>query len=57
MIWDSFDAFLHMGGYGLYVWGAYAVTAIGLAIEVVLLGARRRRTLRVLANLHRMENQ
>jgi len=57
MIWDSFDAFLHMGGYGLYVWGAYAVTAIGLAIEVVLLGARRRRTLRVLATLHRMENQ
>jgi len=56
MIWDSLEAFLRMGGYGLYVWGSYAVTAAGLAIEIALLASRRRRTLRTLAELHRMEN-
>jgi len=57
MNWGSLDAFIHMGGYGLYVWGAYLVTAAGLAIEVALLAARRRRTLRMLARMHGMENQ
>ena len=57
MNWGSLDAFLHMGGYGLYVWGSYLVTAAGLAIEIALLVARRRRTLRMLAGMHGMENQ
>ncbi len=33
--------FLAMGGYGFYVWGAYGVTAIVIAIELVSLRARR----------------
>jgi heme exporter protein CcmD len=37
MIWDSFSAFLHMGGYGLYVWGSFGVTALLLALETGLL--------------------
>ena len=45
MQWGSVSEFLAMGGYGLYVWGAYAVTAAVLAAEVVTL-ARRGRTLR-----------
>ena len=40
MNWNSFDQFLHMGGYGLYVWGSYGVTALLLAAEGLL--ARRR---------------
>ncbi|OFZ71787.1 MAG: heme exporter protein CcmD [Betaproteobacteria bacterium RBG_16_64_9] len=52
MNWGSFDAFVAMGGYGLYVWGSYLVTAAGLAIETALLIARRRRTLRMLERLH-----
>ena len=36
--------FLAMGGYALYVWGAYAVTFALLAIEVVLLLKRKRET-------------
>mgnify|MGYP001371783766 FL=1 len=52
MNWGSVDAFVAMGGYGLYVWGSYLVTAAGLAIEIALLVARRRRTLRMLARLH-----
>jgi len=57
MNWSSFDAFVSMGGYGLYVWGSYLVTAAGLAIEIALLAARRRRTLRMLARLHGAESQ
>ncbi len=45
MNWGSLDAFLAMGGYGFYVWGSYAMTAVLLAVEVILL-TRRHRTLR-----------
>jgi heme exporter protein D len=45
MQWGSVSEFVAMGGYGLYVWGAYAVTAAVVAAEVVAL-ARRARTLR-----------
>jgi heme exporter protein D len=34
--------FLAMGGYALYVWGAYGVTVLLLAIEVFLLRRRSR---------------
>ena len=37
-------AFFAMGGYALYVWGAYGVTFALLAIEVVLLMKRKRET-------------
>ncbi len=39
---------LDMGGYAVYVWGSYGVTAALMAVEVVAL-ARGRRTL-----LHRL---
>ena len=44
MQWGSVSEFLAMGGYGLYVWGAYAVTAVVIAAEVAAL-IRRGRTL------------
>ena len=34
MIWESWDAFWAMGGYGLYVWGSYAMTALVLLLEM-----------------------
>jgi heme exporter protein D len=34
---------LHLGGYGLYVWGAYGVTFALLAIEVVVLRKRAKK--------------
>ena len=37
--------FLDMGGHGFYVWTAYGITALALAIEIAMLRARRRRTL------------
>ena len=56
MNWGSFDAFLHMGGYGLYVWGSYAVTALCLIAELWVL-ARRKRTLhKQLTQMLRLKN-
>ncbi len=40
MNWGSPEAFFHMGGYGLFVWGSYGLTAILMLIEPVL-AARR----------------
>ncbi len=42
MIWHSASDFFAMGGYGLYVWGSYAV-AVGLMVVEPLL-ARHRHT-------------
>ncbi len=40
MNWHSLDEFLHMGGYGLYVWGSYLVTALCIAAELLMLRSR-----------------
>ena len=42
MIWQSWSDFWAMGGYGLYVWGSYAVTLGLIATEVVMLALRKR---------------
>ena len=41
MSWASWSDFLAMGGYALYVWGSYAVTAGLIAVEVIVLLVRR----------------
>jgi heme exporter protein D len=48
MQWGSVSEFFAMGGYGLYVWGAYAATALVIGAEVVTL-IRCGRTLRARA--------
>lgn len=45
MQWGSASEFFAMGGYALYVWGSYAVTAALIAVEIVA-QVRRGRTLR-----------
>jgi heme exporter protein D len=45
MSWQSWEHFLSMGGYGLYVWGSYAVTLALIAAEIVLVAKRRRNVL------------
>ena len=35
MIWNSWSEFWAMGGYGLYVWGSFGVTALCLALEMI----------------------
>lgn len=45
MNWNSFDDFMAMGGYGLYVWGAYALVLLLMLLEPVLAEQRHRRAL------------
>jgi len=42
MSWATWTDFFVMGGYWLYVWGSYAVTAALISIEVALLSLRKR---------------
>jgi heme exporter protein D len=45
MNWGSVGEFFAMGGYGLYVWGAYAVCLAALLIEPWLARRQRRQAL------------
>lgn len=46
---DAIREFLAMGGYALYVWGAYGLSAAVLAFNAVVPRIRERQLLRVLA--------
>ena len=48
MNWGSVSEFLAMGGYGEFVWGSFGVTAVCIALELVVVSARRRAALRAL---------
>ena len=53
MQWESWSAFWHMGGAGPFVWGSYAVTALLIVGELILVGRRRKDTVRRLLRLRR----
>ena len=53
MEWESWQAFWSMGGNGLFVWGSYAVTAILIVVELVLVLRRRKQTVLGLLRLRR----
>lgn len=42
MNWSSASDFFAMGGYALYVWGAFGMTAAVIGLEIAQLAARRR---------------
>ena len=42
MKWGSFSNFADMGGYALYVWGAYFMTVVCIVVELIGLARRRR---------------
>ena len=48
MNWHGAADFFAMGGYGLYVWGAYAVTAACLLAEPVIVAMRHAQARRAL---------
>jgi heme exporter protein D len=50
MIWNSWSDFLAMGGYGLYVWGSFGVTAAAIAAEMWSVAARRKALLTTLTH-------
>lgn len=43
MNWGSASEFFAMGGYGLYVWGSYIVTAVCMLAEPVMSARRHAR--------------
>lgn len=43
MNWDSLQDFVRMGGYGIYVWGAYVVALLAMAGETWLTARAQRR--------------
>jgi len=47
MIFDSLLAFIEMGGYGLYVWSAYATTLVVFAYNIVRPLLMRKEVIRV----------
>jgi heme exporter protein D len=51
MNWHSWSEFWAMGGYGLYVWGSFAVTAGVMVVEVLMVRARRHTLLREVGEL------
>ena len=53
MNWASWSDFWAMGGYAFYVWGSFGLTAIVLAIEVLLVQQRRRTILARLGRIHK----
>jgi heme exporter protein D len=52
MNWGSWQDFIAMGGYGLYVWGSYVVTLVALVVEIVALITRRRGVIESLAKYY-----
>lgn len=42
MDWQSWQAFWHMGGRGLYIWLSFGISAVALGVEIVGLRHRQR---------------
>ncbi len=56
MNWQSFEHFVHMGGYGLYVWGSYGMTLLVLFAEALAARHRRRQAFAAARNESELEN-
>jgi len=49
--------FFEMGGYALYVWGSFGVSAVCMVAEPLLLRSRRRELTRRLVRIARMNTE
>lgn len=50
MQWNSLSEFFAMGGYALYVWGSFGITALVVVLEIWEVRARHRAVLQSLSN-------
>ncbi len=57
MEWASWQDFWAMGGYGLYVWGSYAVAFLAIGLEIFLVLRGRNETMRRLRRMRSWEEQ
>jgi heme exporter protein D len=55
MIWESWDAFWAMDGYGFYVWGSYAVVFLCIVAEIALARAGQRESRQTVRELLEQE--
>ena len=55
--WNSFSDFLHMGGYGPYVWGSFGVTALIMIVEPIIVARNRKNTISRLKRQLRAESR
>jgi heme exporter protein D len=53
----SVAEFFNMGGYALYVWSSFGVTAVLMLAEPILLRQRRRSVLQRVRRLHRIQSE
>ncbi|WP_235972286.1 heme exporter protein CcmD [Spirabiliibacterium falconis] len=53
----TFADFIHMGGYGFYVWLCYGLTALCLAILIIASVSEHKRLLRHIAKYHQRQAQ
>jgi len=53
----SASEFFHMGGYGLYVWGSFGVSALLMVLEPILLRNRRKATLQRVSRIIRLNSE
>jgi heme exporter protein D len=56
MNWNSASEFFAMGGYGLYVWGSYGVTALWMLSEPFAVRSRLRSALSNIDNDSQMDS-
>ncbi|MCB1789602.1 MAG: heme exporter protein CcmD [Gammaproteobacteria bacterium] len=49
--------FFHMGGYGLYVWGSFGITALCMIAEPLLLRGRSQSIRKRIARMARVEQE
>ena len=54
---SSVSEFLDMGGYALYVWGSFGMTALLMAIEPFVVRGRRRSVLQRISRIVRMNSE
>ncbi len=54
---SSISEFFYMGGYALYVWGSFGVTAILMVIEPLLVRQRRKNAISRIARLIRIKSE
>jgi len=52
---DTVSEFFNMGGYALYVWGSFGVTAVLMIAEPLLVRARRKAVLQRVSRLIRIK--
>lgn len=49
--------FFHMGGYALYVWGSFGMTALVMVVELILLRQRQATARQRVARMIRIDQE